>query len=326
MDLLDFDGGNNSLNHSSTTTPVLQTVNSSVSYSLDELLSFDSATTEPKPDILHTMKDLQIEASASYASEKFGPEFSGNPFDLLGVSTSSSAVKVPESDAKILMTGPMPTFQPQAVSSFKLGGVNPTNPFFPPQQMHHLASMTNQSSAPLGSSPFTTQQRTSNFDPYVACERDLTPANSYTLPTFQQQQQQQQHHLEKSNDILQPLYSTPQAAVSLMVAQQQQQFVHVRGSTDGGHRHVQPHLASTAVMQGQHHHQLHGNAGSSLQQASAQQQSSMSIPFSLPHYGVGNVQMPSIPDNSNPQRQLQGLNTRQKNQQNKANIQFDPFA
>jgi hypothetical protein len=79
-------------------------------------------------------------------------------------------------------------------------------------------------------------------------------------------------------------------------------------------------------MQGQHHHQLHGNAGSSLQQASAQQQSSMSIPFSLPHYGVGNVQMPSIPDNSNPQRQLQGLNTRQKNQQNKANIQFDPFA
>jgi hypothetical protein len=282
------------------------------------------------------MKDLHIGASASYISVKSVPEFSGNPFDLLGVSTSSSALGAPESDTKIITTGSMPMLQPQTVSIFKSGGVNSTPPILPPQQGHHLPTMVNQSSVPLSSSHFTTQQSSSNFDPYNAYEPSpgLTPINNSSIPTFQQQQ-----HFEKyitnSKDISQPPYPTHQAAASLMVAQQQQQCVHLRSSADGGHRHMQPLLPSTAIIQGQHHHQLPGNAISSLQKASVQQQSSMPRPF--PHYGAGNVQKPSvsyqelhssptIPDNSHPQRQLQGTYSMQKTEQYKSNIQFDPFA
>jgi hypothetical protein len=335
MDLLDFDGRTQSVVETSSSVPTLRTANSSASYPLEELLSFDSAAVESQPDLLDTMKDLRIGASSSYTSVQSAPEISGNPFDVFD---SSSSVLGVEPATKIITSGIIPLSQPQTALSFPSAAVNPSPPLVHLQQVQQASRLINQSVAPQGPSFVTPPQVPAKFDPYqrhVIEPSSGTPPSNNTVPVFQQQQQ------TSYNNIMQPPHSTQQAAVSMMVAHQQR-FIQVRSVKDAGHHQLQQHLPSATFTQEQQCRQLQGSSNlppylpQPGHQASLQQPSVVS--GSVSYHGAGNMQVPSLnyqqqqlspsnPDNSNFQRQLLGPNsTQQRTEQYKSHIQFDPFA
>jgi hypothetical protein len=335
MDLLDFDERTQSVVESSSSVPTLRMANSSASYPLEELLSFDSAAVESQPDLLDTMKDLRIGASSSYKSVQSSPEISGNPFDVFD--SSSSALGV-EPVTKRSTSGVMPMSQPQTALSFPSAAVNPAPPLVHLQHVQQHSRLINQSVAHEGPSFVTAPQVPAKFDPYQRHGIEPssgTPPSNNTVPLFQQQQQ------ASYNNTMQPPHSTQQAAVSMMVAHQQQ-FIQVRSVKDAGHRNLQQHLPSATFTQEQQCRQLQGSSVLPAylpqpgQQASLQQPSGVS--GSVSYYGAGIMQVPSlnyqqqqlspsISDNSNFQRQLLGSNsTQQRTEQYKSHIQFDPFA